>query len=305
MRKRVAALALATALGIAACAAKKPMNAEQLVQQADENYRDGAFELAISNYRELLDQYPFSDYTEEAELRIAHSQYLAGDYIEAIVSLSDFQRRHPTSPYLPLVGYDLGMCYKAQIGTIDRDQTAASSAESYFNAVIQQYPSSPYAELAREQLAQCRDSLAAHELYVAQFYSHKGNAAAAESRLLEVVGRYPDSTPAGEAMFRLAHLYRREDDLQLAALAFASVVKQYPESDYAPGARRALTDLEKKEPVNSADPRSTLLALSGYTPSNLANQPVEVPGIETAQRPRRVPVVPAEPKTNSPTDNAY
>ena len=129
--------------------------------------------LAIDEYHELLDQYPFSEHNEEAELKIAHAQYLSGNYPEAVVALTDFQRRHPTSPHLPLVGYYLGMCYVQQMGTIDRDQTAARNAQTYFQTVAQQYPDSPFADLARQQLARCQESLAAHEFYVAKFYDRQ------------------------------------------------------------------------------------------------------------------------------------
>src|ERR1044071_4815013 len=85
------------------CSAKEHLSADQYFKDANEHVRSGALTLAIDEYHDLLDQYPFSEFNEEAELRIAHAQYLAGHYAEAIVSLTDFQRRHPTSPPLPFV----------------------------------------------------------------------------------------------------------------------------------------------------------------------------------------------------------
>src|SRR5262245_52969188 len=93
---------------VAGCATKKSRTAEQYFKDANENFRTGALPVAIESYHELLDQYPFSEYSEEAELKIAHAHYLNGNYAEAIVALTDFQRRHPTSSHLPFVGYYLG-----------------------------------------------------------------------------------------------------------------------------------------------------------------------------------------------------
>src|SRR5207253_1816429 len=119
MKARWIWLSLATVLSLG-CSAKKHLTADQYFTDATQSFREGALGLAIDQFHELLDQYPFSQYNEEAELRIAHAQYLQGNHPEAVVALADFQRRHPTSPNLAFVGYYLGMCYVRQMGTIDR-----------------------------------------------------------------------------------------------------------------------------------------------------------------------------------------
>ena len=83
---------------VSGCAAKQHLAADKQFDEATSNFRGGALQLAIDQFRELLDQYPFSEYNEEAELRAAHAQYLNESYPEAVVALADFQRRHPTSP---------------------------------------------------------------------------------------------------------------------------------------------------------------------------------------------------------------
>src|SRR5262249_62329197 len=92
------------------CAGKKHLSADQYFKAATEDFRSGALGIAIEQFHELLDQYPFSDYNEEAELRIAHAQYLLGNYPEAVVALTAFQRRHPTSPHPPFVRYSPPLC---------------------------------------------------------------------------------------------------------------------------------------------------------------------------------------------------
>src|SRR5512140_405928 len=105
MRRQILS-ALALGLLVAACSTPKPNNAKEYFEQGESMFRSGAYGLAIDKYREMIDQYPFGDQTEEAELRIAHAHYLNEAYIEAIAAFTDFQRRHPTSPYLPFVGYE-------------------------------------------------------------------------------------------------------------------------------------------------------------------------------------------------------
>src|SRR5215470_2698215 len=103
------------------CAAKKQLSAEEYYDKASNDFETGAYQAAVEQYRQLLDQYPFSEYSEEAELKIGHAHYLNRSCPEAIAAFTDFQRRHPTSPYLPLVGFLVGECYEQQMRPPDRD----------------------------------------------------------------------------------------------------------------------------------------------------------------------------------------
>ena len=263
----------------AGCAAKKHLTAEEYFKNATSDFRTGALPPAIDEFHELLDEYPFSEYNEEAELKIAHAQYLSGNYPEAVVALTDFQRRHPTSPNLPFVGYSLGMCYVRQMGTIDRDQTAAHSAQSYFTTVSQQYPDSPFAELAREQLSRCREELAEHELYVAKFYAKEGNTKAAEIRLLTMAARYGDTSAAADGLLRLATLYWQNNQADEATLAYQALTQLHPRATQAEAARRALTGLGVAD-APAGDPIDLLLAANGRQRSSGTFETVQVPGLE-------------------------
>jgi outer membrane protein assembly factor BamD len=287
-------LPVALVLG-AGCSAKQHLSADQYFTEANESFRTGALTLAIEQFHELLDQHPFSEYNEEAELKIAHAHYLAESYPEAIVALTDFQRRHPTSPHLPFVGYYLGMCYVQQMGTVDRDQTAARNALNYFLTVAQQYPDSPFAALARLQLSRCREHLAAHEVYVANFYARHDNDEAAKMRLLTVAARYGDTDTAADGLLRLARLYQRHDNRHHAALAYRAITELHPDSRQAAVALRALKRLPDADVAADVDPVDLLLAANGRRRSPGAFETVQVPGLEpvrTARQPSAPPIAP-------------
>ena len=275
-------------LALTGCAAKKQLTADQYFREASDNFRNGGYTIALEQFHELLDQYPFSQYNEEAELRIAHGHYLAGNYAEAIVAFTDFQRRHPTSPQLPFVGYYLGMCYAKQMGTTDRDQAAAQNAQNVFLTVIQQYPDSPFADLAREQLARCRNNLAEHELYIARYYAKQGKNKATEVRLLALAARYGDTEASADGLLRLARMYRRDKHEADAVLAYRAVEQMHPRTPQAAVAKRALDRLAKVDAPAAGDPLDALLAAKGRQRSSGNLEVVQVPGLEpmrTAQRP--------------------
>ncbi|GIW43811.1 MAG: hypothetical protein KatS3mg077_1093 [Candidatus Binatia bacterium] len=285
MKPRAIVWSTVLALALAGCAAKKPKSAAEYFATANEHFRNGAFGAATTEYRELLDQHPFSDFVEEAELRIAHAYYLDRRYAEAVVALTDFQRRHPTSPHLPFVGYLLGMCYARQMLPHDRDQTAAQNAQTYFLTVTRQYPESPFATLARTELSRCRQRLAEHELYVAEFYSKRGNWKAAEARLVDLAARYGDTEEAARGLLQLARYYRSRGLVDRAELAYRAVTQLRPGSPQAIAAQRALQRLQHRSTSFAADPVDVLLALNGRSRVNEVYETAQIPPPQVPQLP--------------------
>src|SRR5439155_940494 len=128
---------LAAAQVPAGCAGKKPIiPPAKLWGEAEEAFNIDAYELAVDRYKKLLDQHPFDQHAEEAELKIALSYYKAQRWAEAIAAFGDFERMHPTSAELPAVEYHLGMAYLAQASTSDRDQQSHANALTYFRNLI-------------------------------------------------------------------------------------------------------------------------------------------------------------------------
>jgi len=250
----------------AGCAPKAPTTPEEHFRVASEHLRLGSYSQAVETYRNLLDEHPFSDYSEEAELKVAIAQYKDGACPEATASFTDFQRRHPTSPHLPQVGYLLGQCAEQQMRPADRDQSASQNAHAYYQAVIQQYPTSPYAQLARERLAHARETLASHELDVASYYVRHDNMPAAQTRLLDLVNRFNDTDVAGDALLRLGELYERDGEQDKAVLAFAALRYHHPDHEAALAAEAALDELraDAGDPP-SGDPLAVLRAETGRT----------------------------------------
>jgi outer membrane protein assembly factor BamD len=244
-------LALAVALVVAGCggAAKPKLPADQYYKEASDAFADENYEVAATRYKDLLDQYPFSEHAEEAELRIAHSHYQRKQYAEAIAAFNDFQRMHPMSPHLPEVYYLLGKSYMDQMTTIDRDQGASENAHGWFRVVIDRYPESKYAALARVEMRACRYSLAEHERYIAAYYLKRDNLRAGENRVKGILENYPDTLAATQALESLAVAYAKAGDVEHEQMARAALVERANATQATP-------------PPDSA----TLLALSDTDP---------------------------------------
>lgn len=178
------------------CGAPAPLGEQQLYDEASQEFERGNFSLASQRYDELLEQFPFSDLSEVARLRVGQAYYLNGDYHKAIAAFRDFERLHPTSRLLDFVEYTIGMSHLDQARSRDRDKSATDEALRQFDRVGERYPASIYGRLAEYREEQCEQKLASHELYVGDYYVKTGEVTAGLARYRYVLDYYPATDAA-------------------------------------------------------------------------------------------------------------
>ena len=105
--------------------------------------------------------------------------------------------------------------------------------------------------------------LARHQKVVGDYYFKRANFRAAESRLAELMQKYPDTPVAPDALWELGVALEKEGKKYSAAQAFAAMVQHYP---IRPTLTKARAELKKlAQPVDSEeDPLKLVLAENGY-----------------------------------------
>jgi outer membrane protein assembly factor BamD len=265
MRRLAFVLAACFALCVSACGA-----VHQQTPTGENYYSLGQQAFATHDYRgsaiyfqKLIDQYPFSPYAEDAELKIGLSEYQMKHYAEAIASLGDFEKMHPTSKQIELASYYLAMSHFDQIGRPDQDQSNTELALQQFEIIERRYPETGFAALAHQQISVCREMLARHQLLIGDFYYKRANFRAAESRLAELMQKWPDTPVGDEALYQLGTTLEKEGKKYSAAQAFTAVVLHYPGTIYASKAKYELKKLH--QPVDTEeDPLRLVLTESGF-----------------------------------------
>src|SRR5262245_2186790 len=238
-----------------ASAPKPDPTAEALYEEGTRYLAEKRYVRAIDVLTKLKTEYPFSPQLTDAEFKIADAYYLNQQYPEAINAFKEFQSMHPTNENIAFVVYRLGQAHLDQFTSIERDQKNTEIAKGYFENVITNYPKSPYAAPAREQLAKCVGYLAEYDFNVASFYLKQEKYPAARERFEEIVRKYRGTPVAARSLFFLGESYRKEKNNVKAALAYEALLQHYPESKFAPEARTYLDQLEK----DKQDPLAMLL----------------------------------------------
>lgn len=263
MKRFLLILVAFSLLPATACSLRQKPTGEDFYAQGQLDFTEKEYKAAIENYQHVIDQFPFSPYAEDAEMKIGLAYYQQKDYAEAIGALDDFQRMHPTSQNLELVTYYIGMSYYDQIGREDQDQSKTQQALKRFQELEQRFPEGSFAELAHDKVVVCREMLARNEMVVGNYYYKRANFRAAESRFAELMQKYPDTPVAPDALFELGISLEKEGKKYSAAQAFTAVEKHFPDSNYA---KRADAELKKlHEPIDTEeDPLPLVLAETGY-----------------------------------------
>ncbi|MGH7863749.1 MAG: outer membrane protein assembly factor BamD [Candidatus Binataceae bacterium] len=252
---------------VGGCALRKAPTHEDYYAQGQLDFAEGEYKASIENYQKLIDQFPFSPYAEDAEIKIGLAHFMMNEYAEAVASLDDFQRMHPTSKQLDLASYYIALSYYDQIGREDQDQTKTEYALKNFHIIEQRFPEGPFAQLAHEHAEVCREMLARHHMVIGNFYYKRANYRAVESRMAELMQKYADTPVAPEALYQLAVALEKEGKKYSAAQAFAAVDMRYPNTSYATDARDKVKQLN--QPIDTEeDPLKLVLAQMGYNDSN-------------------------------------
>ena len=195
------------ALGIAVAAAvgcsptkdtknivKAPTLGEQtLLSNAMDSYDHGLYSVSKDSWTELRDGYPASWFGTLAELKAADTQFYTKDYPAAQIAYEEFAKMHPGHEAIPYVRFQIANCNLEQYRGSKRDQAPLHAAIKMFNQVLEEHPDTEYALLARRKLVECRELLAEYELFVAQFYTKRGQDEAAHARLRTLAINYPGS----------------------------------------------------------------------------------------------------------------
>jgi hypothetical protein len=187
---------------------------------------------------------------------------------------------HPMSPELAKVYYLLGKSFDKQMTTIDRDQGAADNAQGWYRVVVDRYPQSEYASKARRRMAHCRESMAAHDRYIARYYFNHDNMRAGENRVKSILEKFPDTVAATGALQDLADAYEKRSDAPAAAKVRAAADERtalyasMPET--GPGSRAEGAVPDARTPVSDA-----LLAdlVASYGPSEAGSTIVATPAL--------------------------
>lgn len=223
------------------------LSKEQLFNRGEEWFAKKKYPKARTYYSYLYENYPNDPLGRRGLLRVADTYYEQGDpvnLVEAQYKYRDFINRYPGSDRADYAMLQIGMVAYKQMEKPDRDQQKTHEAIDKLTDMIKAFPNSSLRPDAEKRLQEAYDRLATHELIVARFYMKRKSWDAAIKRLNGLVDTYPNYRDRDAVFFDLATSLAGMGRKAEARLYYERVIAEFPKSEYAGKAKRALGQMK-------------------------------------------------------------
>lgn len=213
--------------------------AQQFYKNAKKELKSGDYELAIEYFETLESRFPFGTYAEQAQLETGYAYFKYDEYDSAIAAADRFIKLHPTHPNVDYAYYLRGLAsFHKKDAPMDaiapqdpalRDPSSARESFNYFAELVKRFPNSRYTPDAIKRMKYQRNTLAEHEIHVANYYMRRGAYVAVVNRAKYVVENYPQTPSVARALELLSLAYDKLDMHDLAADAKRVLLLNYPD----------------------------------------------------------------------------
>ena len=271
----------------------------------------------------VRNNFPYSQYAALAQLAIADMAFDRDDWAQASVLYQDFVKSHPSHPKADYAAFRAGLAHfndrPSNLFFLppghEKDQAPVRQALEALNRFVRGYPKSEFLPKAKEMIADCRELLARHERYVAEFYWKREQWRGAAGRYMTLADNYGDLQGGkvhGESLWRAAQAYRNAKDPGDERKVLQRLVQEAPKDPHRAEAETLLKQIPANAPVvgpgeqkaapdaNTATPKTPI-----ETPNAPGERPQTAPspGVPPAGQDVADPVAPPEGgKPASPTN---
>jgi outer membrane protein assembly factor BamD len=223
---------------------------DKLYSEAKNELKAGDYQLAIEYFETLQARFPFGRYALQAQLEAAYGYYLYEEYDSAIAAADRFIRLHPKHPKVDYAYYLRGLAafHKndspldslAEQDPSSRDPTSSRESFNFFAQLVTNFPKSKFVPDAIKRMKYQRNTLARHELRVANYYMQRGAFVAVVNRAKYIISNYPRTPAIPSAIVLLKNAYKKLEMFDLAEDSARLLNRNFP--NYEDSKHMALID---------------------------------------------------------------
>jgi outer membrane protein assembly factor BamD len=253
---------------VAGCAAKRDVvpagTAEAdkfLYEKGEAALKERKWINAREYYRQIVDNYPQSQYRPEAKLAVGDT-YIGESTTEslllAINEFREFLTFYPTHQRADYAQYRLAYAHAEQMLRPERDQTSTREAIKELNVFVERYPNSPLMPEAQKLLRTAKDHLSEASYRVGFHYFRSKWYRGAIDRFKEVLETDGEYTHRDAVYFHLAEsLVREAEQFQKGGATdraeanraealpyYERLLKEFEQSEYLERAQKRVAELK-------------------------------------------------------------
>jgi outer membrane protein assembly factor BamD len=223
-------------------------NDDEFANSSEETlYRLGIRSLDVSNwprailvFQQIEAAFPFGQYAAQSQLELIFAYYRNREPEAARAAADRFIRLYPDNANIDYAYYMKGMAYYSEDSRIlgrylptdpsKRDPGKARESFADFAQLLALFPNSPYAADARARMIYLRNTLAAYEIHVAEFYIQRQAYLSALNRARYVVENYQSTPAVPRGLEIMVEMYLRLGLNELADASLAVLRQNHPDS---------------------------------------------------------------------------
>jgi len=198
---------------------------------------------ARAYYRQVVDNYPQSNYRPDAKLGLGDT-YLGENTIESLVlgqqEFREFLTFFPTHARADYAQYRLAISHFQQMSSPDRDQTETKEAIAELTLLVQRYPQSSLLTEAKEKLREAQTRLTDSEFRVGYFYYKSRWYPGAIERFSSILKSDPEFPHRDAVYYYMGDALLKAGRRAEALPWFDRIQKEFPESGFLAMAEKVL-----------------------------------------------------------------
>lgn len=217
-------------------------SAERLYRAARTEMTDRNWTQARTHLEAVESRFPFGGYAQQALMDLAYVNWKDEQPEQALAAIDRFQQQYPNHAGTDYMLYLKGLITftppSAMFSSItqqdpsERDPKGLRESYQAFSDLIERYPNSRYTEDAKKRAAWLVDTLAQHEVHVAQYYYERKAYLAAINRAQTVLTDFQGVPIVEKALYIMYLSYDKLNMPQLRDDAKRVLDENFPDSKY-------------------------------------------------------------------------
>lgn len=209
-------------------------------------YKDKDYLESVSEFQNILLQYPGNQVSDDAQFYLAESYFGRKEYILAAYEYSRLIRDMAASEFLADAQYKLAESYYLLSPNYQLDQKYTKKSIEEFQAFLDFFPSHEKVSAAESKIRELNNKLAEKEMNNARIYEKLEYYDAAIFYYTIVTDTYHDSRYASTAQYKKIQLLKDRKENQKALHEIASFMQKYPDDPHFQEMKDLQEELSKK-----------------------------------------------------------
>jgi outer membrane assembly lipoprotein YfiO len=167
-------------------------------------YIFSAKEAGLEAVKQLLERYPYDDFSDKYAFALADFYYEDGEYAKASAEFELFLKSYPDSSWAPTATHRLALAEIARFDGLDYDDEALKKSKKVLRKYLTEFPEAEGVQDVARRLAQVEETQAEKDYRVAMFYLGRDKAKSALVYFKAIVKEYPETATAEKARRQVA-----------------------------------------------------------------------------------------------------